>query len=141
LLDAHERITVVGRSSVYETEPVGEVLEQPDFYNAAVAVDTELAPRDLLAACKQVERDLGRRQGGVRHGPRPIDVDLLIFDDVTLVEKNLALPHPEVVNRRFVLAPLEEIASELTLADGRTPTEALAALGEGQRVTRVGTLA
>jgi 2-amino-4-hydroxy-6-hydroxymethyldihydropteridine diphosphokinase len=134
-LDAHDAIAVVARSSVYETEPVGEVLEQADFYNAVVVVETDLEPRELLAACKQVERDLGRPAGGVRHGPRPIDVDLLVIDDVTLSEEDLVLPHPEIANRRFVLAPLEEVAPELTLADGRTLVQALAALGDGQRVT------
>jgi 2-amino-4-hydroxy-6-hydroxymethyldihydropteridine diphosphokinase len=131
----------VARSSVYETEPVGEVLAQPDFYNAVIAVETELAPRDLLAACKKVERTLGRGEGGARHAPRPIDVDLLVVDGVTLSEEDLVVPHPELSNRRFVLAPLQELASELTLADGRTPAEALASIGEGQRVRRVTSLA
>jgi 2-amino-4-hydroxy-6-hydroxymethyldihydropteridine diphosphokinase len=140
LLDAHDAIAVVAKSSVYETEPVGEVLDQADFYNAAVLVETDLEPRELLAACKQVERDLGRRAGGVRHGPRPIDVDLLLIDDLALSDAELVVPHPQLANRRFVLAPLTELASELMLADGRTTTQALAAVGDGQRVTRVTTL-
>ena len=127
---------MVARSSVYETEPVGEILAQPDFYNAVVAVETELAPRDLLAACKQVERELGRPEGGARHAPRPIDVDLLVIDDIAVAEEDLVVPHPELANRRFVLAPLQELAPELTLADGRTLAEALAALGDGQRRRR-----
>jgi 2-amino-4-hydroxy-6-hydroxymethyldihydropteridine diphosphokinase len=140
LLDTHDRIAVVGRSSVYETEPVGEVLSQPDFYNAAVAVETELPPRELLAACKQIERELGRSPDGVRHAARPIDVDLLIVEDIALAEEDLVLPHPELPNRRFVLAPLQELAPELTLADGRTLAEALASIGEGQWVKRVAPL-
>jgi 2-amino-4-hydroxy-6-hydroxymethyldihydropteridine diphosphokinase len=141
LLDAHDAIEVVARSSVYETEPVGEVPDQADFYNAVVAIETDLAPHDLLGICKQVEQELGRRSGGVRHGPRPIDVDLLVVDDLTLSNEGLVLPHPELANRRFVLAPLQELAPELALADGRTAEQALAAIGDSQRVARVASLA
>lgn len=126
---------------MYETEPVGEVLDQPDFYNAVVAVETDLEPRELLAACKQVERDLGRPTGGVRHGPRPIDVDLLMVDGLALRDDDLALPHPELANRRFVLEPLQEVAPQLTLSDGRALAQALAAIGKDQRVARVDSLA
>jgi 2-amino-4-hydroxy-6-hydroxymethyldihydropteridine diphosphokinase len=140
-LDTHDRIQVVARSSVYETEPVGEVLDQPDFYNAVVTVETDLAPRDLLAACKQIERGLGRPEGGARHAPRPIDIDLLMIEDIALSEDGLVIPHPELGNRRFVLAPLDELAPEVTLADGRTPAQALAAVGDGQRAKRVTSLA
>jgi 2-amino-4-hydroxy-6-hydroxymethyldihydropteridine diphosphokinase len=139
-LDAHDRIEVIGRSAVYETEPVGEILDQPDFYNAVVAVETDLSPRELLDACKKIERELGRPEGGPRHAPRPIDVDLLIIEDITLSEDGLVIPHPELANRRFVLDPLEELAPEVTLADGRTPAQALAALGDSQRVNRVTSL-
>jgi 2-amino-4-hydroxy-6-hydroxymethyldihydropteridine diphosphokinase len=125
---------------VYETEPVGEVLDQPDFYNAVVSVETDLPPRDLLAACKRIESALGRPEGGDRHAPRPIDIDLLIIEDVALAEEGLVIPHPELANRGFVLAPLEELAPAVTLADGRTPAQALAALGDAQRVERVASL-
>jgi 2-amino-4-hydroxy-6-hydroxymethyldihydropteridine diphosphokinase len=131
---------VVARSSVYETEPVGEILDQSDFFNAVVAIETDLSPHELLAACKQIERALGRPEGGPRHAPRPIDVDLLIIEDVALSEDGLVIPHPELANRRFVLAPLDELAPELTLADGRTPAQALAALGERQRASLVASL-
>src|SRR4029453_500407 len=130
----------MARSSVYETEPVGEVLSQPDFYNAVLAVETDLPPRELLAACKQIERDLGRPEGGARHAPRPIDIDLLIIEDIALSEEGLVIPHPELASRRFVLAPLEELAPEATRADGRTPAQALAALGDTQRVARIGSM-
>jgi 2-amino-4-hydroxy-6-hydroxymethyldihydropteridine diphosphokinase len=140
LLDRHELIDVMARSSVYETEPVGELLDQPDFYNAVIAVDTDLAPRDLLASCKRVERELGRTQGGPRHGPRPIDVDLLAIDDLVVADEDLVVPHPELSHRRFVLTPLQELAPEFTLTDGRTPEQALAALRDGQRVTRIASL-
>jgi 2-amino-4-hydroxy-6-hydroxymethyldihydropteridine diphosphokinase len=141
MLDAATGISVIARSSVYETEPVGEVTEQRDFCNAVVEIRTELSPHDLLDACKRVERDLGRSAGGPRHGPRTIDVDLLVYGDVVQVDEQLVLPHPELAKRRFVLAPLVEIAPELTLQDGRTVHEALVGLGRSQRVDRVGMLA
>jgi 2-amino-4-hydroxy-6-hydroxymethyldihydropteridine diphosphokinase len=73
---------VLEASSVYETEPQGEITEQADFLNACLLVDTELGPEELLDACKQVERTLGREPGGPRHGPRPIDVDVLLLDEL-----------------------------------------------------------
>ena len=75
---------MLASSSVYDTEPVGEVLDQPDFLNACLRIETALEPEALLDACKAVERELGRRAGGVRHGPRPIDVDVLLLGDETL---------------------------------------------------------
>jgi 2-amino-4-hydroxy-6-hydroxymethyldihydropteridine diphosphokinase len=132
-----EGIEVVARSSVYETEPIGEVSSQPDFYNAVVQVETAFEPQTLLATCKRVERELGRKPGGVRHGPRPIDVDLLLVGEVTLAGEELTLPHPELSSRRFVLTPLAELAPDLTLPDGRSLDQALAALGSSQRVQRV----
>jgi 2-amino-4-hydroxy-6-hydroxymethyldihydropteridine diphosphokinase len=132
------RVTVVASSSVYETEPVGLVLDQRDFYNACLAIETDHAPDELLAACKAVERELGRPEGGVRHGPRPIDVDVLMLDALEYSSERLTLPHPEVTSRRFVLVPLLELDPELTLPDGTVLVGALARLGEGQAVRRVG---
>ena len=126
-------------SSVYETEPQGEVTDQPDFLNACVAIETELGPEELLDACKAVERELGREAGGPRHGPRPIDVDLLLLGDVQYESERLTLPHRDVLARRFVLAPLVELDPELTLPDGTSLRDALDRL-EGQRVRRVGSL-
>ena len=71
---------MLASSSVYETEPVGLVLDQRDFLNACLRIETELEPEELLDACKAVERELGRAAGGVRHGPRVIDVDVLLLD-------------------------------------------------------------
>ena len=120
-------------SSVYETEPVGEILDQPDFLNAAVAIETELEPEELLDACKAIEVERGRMLGGPRHGPRPLDVDLLLLGDLELETERLTLPHPEVTARRFVLEPLLELDPELTLPDGtRGSSEALAALGDAR---------
>jgi 2-amino-4-hydroxy-6-hydroxymethyldihydropteridine diphosphokinase len=135
-LPAHG-VEVLASSSVYETEPVGLVLDQREFYNACLRVQTELDPEALLDACKQVERELGRAAGGVRHGPRPIDVDLLLLDGQTYRSERLTLPHAEVRSRRFVLVPLLELAPELKLPDGEPLAEVLATL-EGQEVRRAG---
>jgi 2-amino-4-hydroxy-6-hydroxymethyldihydropteridine diphosphokinase len=131
-------VEVLGSSSVYETEPVGEVLEQRDFLNACVRVETALEPEALLDACKTVERELGREPGGRRHGPRPIDVDVLLLGDGEHRSERLVLPHPEVTSRRFVLVPLLELDRELALPDGTALRDALAALGPGQDVRRAG---
>jgi 2-amino-4-hydroxy-6-hydroxymethyldihydropteridine diphosphokinase len=131
-------VKVLASSSVYETEPVGLVLDQRDFYNACLRIETAHGPEQLLDACKAVERGLGREPGGVRHGPRPIDVDVLLLGEERFESDRLTLPHPEVVSRRFVLVPLLELDPGLMLPDGRALTDALAALGPGQDVRRVG---
>jgi len=123
-------------SSGYETEPVGEVLDQPDFLNAAIRIRTALEPEALLEVCKQVEADRGRQLDAPRHSPRPLDVDLLLLGDLELETDRLTLPHPEVTCRRFVLAPLLELDPDLTLPDGTKLSAALAALGSDERVDR-----
>jgi 2-amino-4-hydroxy-6-hydroxymethyldihydropteridine diphosphokinase len=135
---AGQGITVTASSSVYETEPVGLVLDQRDFFNACLRVETELEPEELLDVCKRVERELGREQGGPRHGPRPIDVDILLFGDRNYRSDRLALPHQEIRSRRFVLVPLLELDPELTLAGGERVADLLVALPEGQTVCRAG---
>src|SRR2546423_15035321 len=105
-------------SSWIECEPVWEVLAHPYFLNACLLVDTDLGPEALLDACKAVERELGRGAGGPRHGPRPIDVDVLLLGDRVHVSERLRLPHPEIAGRRFVLVPLLELDPELTTPDG-----------------------
>lgn len=135
-LPAHG-VRVLAASATYETEPVGEVLDQPDFLNACLRIATELEPEGLLDACKAVERDLGRiaesSPGYVRHGPRPIDVDLLLLGDATYASSRLRLPHREVTSRRFVLVPLLELDPALALPDGTVLADALAALPDGER--------
>ena len=125
-------VEVLACSSVYETEPVGEMLDQRDFFNAVISVRTALAPEELLDACKEVERELGRRPGGPRHGPRPIDVDLLLLGDAVHRSDRLELPHADLAARRFVLAPLAELAPNLVLPGGVAVADALSALGAGQ---------
>ncbi|HEY8082166.1 MAG TPA: 2-amino-4-hydroxy-6-hydroxymethyldihydropteridine diphosphokinase [Solirubrobacterales bacterium] len=133
-------IEVQAVSSAYETEPVGEVLDQPDFLNAAVRIQTDLEPEALLDLCKEIEVERGRVLDGPRHSPRPLDVDLLLVGDLELVTERLTLPHPEVTSRRFVLAPLLELDAELSLPDGTHLADALAELGPGQRAERVAPL-
>lgn len=104
-------VDVLEVSSLYETEPVG-LTAQPPFYNAVCYVATDLSPRDLLHHLKQVEHAIGRRPG-IPWGPRPIDLDILFYDEIVLSEPDLELPHPRLAERAFVLAPLAEIAPEL----------------------------
>jgi 2-amino-4-hydroxy-6-hydroxymethyldihydropteridine diphosphokinase len=132
-------IEVTASSSVYETAPQGEVTDQPDFLNACVRIRTALDPERLLDACKAVERELGRTPGGMRHGPRPIDVDLLLLGGLEHRSERLSLPHAEVTSRRFVLEPLLELDPELTLPDGTRLAEQLEAVAE-QPVKRTGGL-
>lgn len=131
---ARHRIEVLASSSVYETAPQGEVTDQPDFLNTCIEIRTELEPEALLDVCKEVERELGRAQGGVRHGPRPIDVDLLLLGDLEHRSERLTLPHAEVAARRFVLEPLLELDPGLRLPDG-TPLQELLPAVLDQRVT------
>jgi 2-amino-4-hydroxy-6-hydroxymethyldihydropteridine diphosphokinase len=123
-LPAHG-VTVLASSSTYDTEPVGEVLDQPDFLNAVIRIDTDLDPEALLDACKAVERSLGRAAGGVRHGPRPIDVDVLLLGDVSFSSDRLTLPHAQVTARRFVLEPLLELDPDVTLPSGERAADAV----------------
>jgi 2-amino-4-hydroxy-6-hydroxymethyldihydropteridine diphosphokinase len=132
-----QEVSVLASSSVYETEPVGYVLEQREFLNACLRVETEHGPEQLLDACKRVERSLGRAAAGVRHGPREIDVDVLLLDALGYHSERLTLPHRELTSRRFVLVPLLELEPQLLLPDGRRLADALASL-EGQGVRRVG---
>ncbi len=128
-LPAHG-VAVTRSSSTYDTEPVGLVLDQPEFLNACVAVRTELDPEALLDACKATEREVGRAAGGPRHGPRVIDVDLLLLGDTHYASERLTLPHAEVSTRRFVLVPLLELEPELALPDGTRLAQRLAELTE-----------
>ena len=127
---------MLASSSVYDTEPVGEVLDQPDFLNACLRVRTALGPEALLDACKAVERELGRAAGGIRHGPRPIDVDLLLLGDETYRSERLSLPHEQVTSRRFVLVPLLELSPSLVVPGGGAAADALERLSEDEGAVR-----
>jgi 2-amino-4-hydroxy-6-hydroxymethyldihydropteridine diphosphokinase len=102
---------VTARSGLYRTAPVGYV-DQPAFVNAAVLLETELAPLTLLDALLGIERSFGRDRGaGPPKGPRTLDLDMLLYDDLVLDDPGLSLPHPAMHERSFVLAPLAEIAA------------------------------
>lgn len=133
LLEA-EGIEIDAVSSAYVTEPVGEILDQPDFLNAAVRIRTDLEPEALLDACKRVEAARGRAFDAPRHSPRPLDVDLLLLGDLQLSTDRLTLPHREVTTRRFVLVPLLELDPDLALPDGTRLADVLSELPAGQRV-------
>jgi 2-amino-4-hydroxy-6-hydroxymethyldihydropteridine diphosphokinase len=133
-------VEVEAVSSLYETEPVGEILDQPDFLNAVVRIRTELEPEALLDLCKAIEVERGRMLGGQRHGPRPLDLDLLLLGGLELRTDRLTLPHPQVTSRRFVLEPLLELDPELALPDGTPLAAALAELAPGQQVEKLGPL-
>jgi 2-amino-4-hydroxy-6-hydroxymethyldihydropteridine diphosphokinase len=116
LLRENGTVRVTARSSDYRTPPWG-VTEQPPFVNAVIAVATKLAPHDLLALAAECERKLGRERARERRwGPRPIDLDLLAYDDLVLIDRDLILPHPHLFERAFVLVPLAEIAPDQVIA-------------------------
>ena len=112
-------VEVVAVSTFRETDPVG-VVDQPRFVNAVAALETSLAPRELLVRLLQVERELGRdRASEERWGPRTVDLDLLLYGDDVIDEPGLTVPHPRLAERAFVVVPLLELAPDLTLPDGR----------------------
>ena len=126
-LAADPAIKVMRGSSVYETKPVG-LLDQPDFLNMVVAVETTHSPGVLLDYCLWIETRLGRERRE-RWGPRLIDLDVLLYDDLVFQNDRLVLPHPRMLERSFVLTPLAEISPELTL-NGTAVCELAAGLGE-----------
>lgn len=112
-------VRLLARSHDYRTPPWGDE-NQPSFVNLCIAVETRLTPQDLLARAQQVERTLGRVRAEDRHwGPRTADLDILAYDDVTLNEPNLKLPHPHLFERGFVLVPLAEIAPDKVIGGTR----------------------
>jgi 2-amino-4-hydroxy-6-hydroxymethyldihydropteridine diphosphokinase len=104
---------VARKSSLYSTEPVG-FADQPRFVNAVVALETELAPQQLLQGLLEIEKEFGRdREAGIANGPRTLDLDILLFDNLKVSEPGLEIPHPRLATRAFVLVPLNEIAPDI----------------------------
>ena len=119
-------VRLIARSSDYRTPPWG-FKYQPPFINLCIAVETSLSPRELLAHAQAVELQLGRdRAHEKRWGPRTADIDIIAFDNLTIAELGLTVPHPRLFERAFVLLPLAEIAPDLAIG-GRTVREAAAA--------------
>ena len=125
---AAEGVAVRAASSTYDTDPVGEVLDQPSFLNACLLVETALEPLALLDAAKRIEARLGRETSSVRHGPRAIDIDVLLLGDLELDHARMTLPHEQLLSRRFVLIPALELDTGLRTPDGQPLAEALLAL-------------
>jgi 2-amino-4-hydroxy-6-hydroxymethyldihydropteridine diphosphokinase len=109
LRDLTRMARVEAVSSLYETDPIGSV-PQPAFYNAACRIETGLEPESLLRFLKSVEHEIGRRPSRPAGGPRPIDLDILLYEDRVLQSQDLTIPHPRLAERAFVLVPLAEIA-------------------------------
>lgn len=131
-LNESEGIKLVRWSSVYETEPWGYT-DQPRFLNCAVQVTTSLSPGQLLDLAKSIEVEQGRVVG-IRYGPRPIDVDILLVEDLDIVwdSPDLQIPHAHMCERAFVLVPLAEIASEVIHPGSKTSIGYLASIVEGR---------
>lgn len=114
-----EQVRLLARSADYRTPPWG-IEDQPAFVNLCLAVETDLPPRALLARAHAIERTFGRERANERRwGPRPVDIDLIAYDDLALDEPDLKLPHPRLFERAFVLVPLAEIAPERVIAGVR----------------------
>jgi len=129
MLCGDDAVMLKARSSDYRTPPWG-VTDQPAFLNAVIAVTTTLPPHALLARALACERAFGRNRANERHwGPRPIDVDILAYDDIELHDPDLTLPHPHLFERAFVLVPLAEIAPD-RLISGIRVRDALARVGQ-----------
>jgi 2-amino-4-hydroxy-6-hydroxymethyldihydropteridine diphosphokinase len=128
LIAATPGVEALELSSFVETEPVG-VVDQPDFLNGALALETSLSARELLDALLGVERELGRvREDGERWGPRVIDLDLLLYGDEVVDEPGLTVPHPRLHERRFALEPLLELEPGLGIPGRGSVSAALAEL-------------
>jgi len=131
---AHAGVRVLAASSTYDTDPIGELPDQPSFLNACVSVETELEPLVLLAAVKRLEGELGRAPASIRHGPRAIDIDVLLLGELQLHDERMSLPHEQLTRRRFVLIPALELDFGLSLPDGTRLADALAALPTSEGV-------
>ena len=125
-------IEIVKTSSIYETAPVGPQ-DQPDFFNQVVQADMTCSAWQLLELVQGIEQDMGRVRRR-RWGERVIDIDILLYEDQTIDQPDLQIPHPRMIARQFVLVPLAEIAPDLILPDGRRAADAAASDAQVRRV-------
>lgn len=133
-LKNNANIKIKNESSLYETEPVG-YSDQDDFLNAVIEIETDLSPRKLLKVTKSIEEEL-KRERTIKWGPRTIDLDILLYDDIRIEEPHLSVPHPEIKNRAFVLVPLAEIAGRLVHPDGKRIDDLLLELDDAKIVRK-----
>jgi 2-amino-4-hydroxy-6-hydroxymethyldihydropteridine diphosphokinase len=132
-----ERIRIISRSAIYETEPQ-DVTSQPWFLNTVVECESRYFPRQMLRVLQRIERELGReRAGAIRRGPRTIDIDILLLGKVIMDTPDLTIPHPRMFERRFVLQPLLEIAPEVRHPLTNEPVSRYSAGVARQRVRKL----
>jgi 2-amino-4-hydroxy-6-hydroxymethyldihydropteridine diphosphokinase len=136
-INEHPQIKLIAQSSVYETKPVG-YRKQPDFLNLVIKIETTLSPQQLWQVVQKIEKKIGRKPT-VRWGPRLIDIDILLYNDLTLTQPDLEIPHPELEKRAFVLIPLQEIAPGIRLPSGNNLASLIKNLPK-QGVKRIGSL-
>ena len=130
-LERDPDITVLRRSDWFETDPVGGPVGQPKFWNGAVTLEVCCSPRELLERCQAIETHFGRDRGAEEaDGPRPLDLDLLLFGEVRIDEPDLQVPHPRLTERRFVLEPLVQVAADWVVpaAGGDSANQSVQAL-------------
>ncbi|MBV9267083.1 MAG: 2-amino-4-hydroxy-6-hydroxymethyldihydropteridine diphosphokinase [Acidobacteriaceae bacterium] len=131
-----ERIRIISRSSIYETAPQ-DVADQPWFLNLVSECETAYFPLQLLTVVQRIECDLGRNRGrSIRRGPRTIDIDILLFGSTTIVAPGLVVPHPRMLERRFVLEPLLEVAPDIRHPETKEPLNRFLPKVAGQAVRR-----
>lgn len=131
----HAQICISKISSIYQTDPWG-LSEQEDFYNAVVEISTELSPKELLAYTQSIENETGREHL-LRWGPRQLDIDILLFDQLILDDEDLYLPHPRLSQRMFVLQPLAEINEDIVIPGIGELDKIIKACDNSQRIERL----
>jgi 2-amino-4-hydroxy-6-hydroxymethyldihydropteridine diphosphokinase len=134
-LEEHESINVKGKSAVYETAPVG-YMEQNDFLNMVVVIQTDINPFELLQHCQQIERELGRKRV-IKWGPRTIDLDVLLYNHENIKAEHLTIPHPYMHERAFVMIPLADVAPQVYLPHMQRTADEVIGLLSSEEVSSI----